>query len=630
MTPDVRDRSVQQVKADVQRLLARPLADADLRAHLEELARQWAFSGLTWLWGPELYRRNRVLFRPFILGHFGTTQILPGWRWKQIEWKGHTGEILERWLAEVDRNDDVELFRRLYQWKIDNRARDRKHGERILPDLLRRFDAAPGPAARAVVLSKFNFFLELDEMTAIRLYQKDAATTTPFILTHMPMRGGWTGNKCTFWETLFKLAQERGDQAFALRIYRRQAPLDQWEKDALQLCRSISDPATLCGQLEERHPEGWGLDLGVTVEHLIAARGRDVVPYVLKHMKEVWLSWDARGGYRQPLDMAYANGWWDLWSGLLRVSAPPKDWNKVVLDLVQDQTLNETEVVRRLLLLTGISREWNFGGFGLAQVQQLDDPTATALYDRFPHLVRGPFKLHLQTGFWSSLPGLIRRVLERQDETMIDFLASRLVNRRNYGYGAAKPLEDLEPLADYFQVLRERDPAEFARRAANVLTLVPAYTFWSYGRTIHDNRLARLLLERSLDSFLGDAAALRDLVEASEIHVQQLAYRVLGLDDDRARAAAAANLDILIGTLLRPLQRSTRLAAFKALANAAAFSKDNAGQVLERARDAFQLPDKKYPKEKLVSLIGEVLNRWPELRSAAEQPVVYRRREVAI
>ena len=163
-----------------------------------------------------------------------------------------------------------------------------------------------------------------------------------------------------------------------------------------------------------------------------------------------------------------------------------------------------------------------------------------------------------------------------------------------------------------------------------MLTQVPAYTFGSYDRVIRENRLARLLLERSLESFLGDAVALRDLVEASEIHVQHLAYRVLGLDDDRARAAAVDNLDILIGTLLRPLQRATRLAAFGALANAAVTSVDNARRVVERARDALALPDRKYPKDALVSLIGMLLHRWPELRSRTEEPVIYRRRETLV
>jgi len=37
------------------------------------------------------------------------------------------------------------------------------------------------------------------------------------------------------------------------------------------------------------------------------------------------------------------------------------------------------------------------------------------------------------------------------------------------------------------------------------------------------------------------------------------------------------------------------------------------------------LPDKKYPKEELVGLMGRALAQWPSLRSANEAPVVFRR-----
>src|SRR5207248_1633874 len=99
MAAELRDRKPAEVEADVRRLLARDLSDADLRAELEELARQWAFSGLTWLWGPALYRRNKVLFRSFILAQFGTSQFVGQSKWEPVLWKGATGEVLERWLA---------------------------------------------------------------------------------------------------------------------------------------------------------------------------------------------------------------------------------------------------------------------------------------------------------------------------------------------------------------------------------------------------------------------------------------------------------------------------------------------------------------------------------------------------
>jgi hypothetical protein len=77
-----------------------------------------------------------------------------------------------------------------------------------------------------------------------------------------------------------------------------------------------------------------------------------------------------------------------------------------------------------------------------------------------------------------------------------------------------------------------------------------------------------------------------------------------------------------MGTLLRPMRRGTRTVAFSALANAAGTLEDTR-VILERAKDALNLPDVRYPKEKLLGLIASLLHRWPELRATREQPIVY-------
>jgi hypothetical protein len=141
---------------------------------------------------------------------------------------------------------------------------------------------------------------------------------------------------------------------------------------------------------------------------------------------------------------------------------------------------------------------------------------------------------------------------------------------------------------------------------------------------IRENRLARLLLERAPASYLADPRSVADLIEGSEIHVMALGYRILGLNDPRAIEMARTHADLLIGTLLRPLHRSTRRLAFDALANAAS-TPELAARILARAREAFALPDDHYPKDALVILVATILDRWPELRGPREQPTVYRK-----
>lgn len=617
-----------QLEQTIRALLQRPVADAELREHLEKLAAaEISFSGFTWLFGPELYRRNRILFRPFILSRFSTYMTLPKWKVEVIHWKGDKAKILEAWLAEVDHNDDADLFRKLYDWrlaaKFNWKLRD-KRSQEISQDVLSRFRGAGTPAKRQVLLRKFDLWFQLDEETACGLYDIDPRAAGPFILRRLP--SGWLSGapKRALWGRLVQLAEQRKDDDFHWKLYRRQVPLADWTKECLRLCERIRDGAELVRELEKRHPEGWGVNLADGFYQLVRRRGRDVFPYVMRHLRQVWGSWFGRGSYGKMADYAREQGWWDFWSALIRVCSAPKEFNKEVLALLENRGLPEKDVVERLLTLAGVSREWNWAGFGVAAVHQLEEPVALLFYERFPDLLRGPYKLHLQSHVWGqNFPRLLERFLAVDDEEMIDHLASRIVTRSGRWGNAQKMLADAEKLADYYAALKS-DETVFSRRAASVLGKVPAYSIWQYNQLIRENRLARLLFERSAASYLADPRSLADLVEASEIHVMALAYRALGLDDDRARAQAARHLSLLMGTLLRPMQRDTRTLAFAALANAAS-TIETARLILERARDALSLPDVRYPKEKLLGLIARLLHRWPELRGPQEQPVVYER-----
>ncbi len=617
-----------ELEQTIRTLLQRPMADTELRDQLEKLAEAEAsFSGFTWLFGPELYRRNRILFRPFILSRFSTYMVLPKWRVEEIKWKGPKAGILDPWLAEVDRNDDVELFRKLYEWKLsaqfDWRMRDKK-SETLRKELLARFRGAANAPQRETVLRKLDLWFNLDEATACSIYEIDHRAAGPFILRHLPSSWFSGEQKRTLWGRMHSLADQRRDEDFRWRLYRRQVPLPDWTKECLGLCDNVSDPSKLVQELLRRHPEGYGINLADGFYQMVQRRGRDVFPYVMRHLRQVWGGWFGRGSYGRMADLARQHGWWDLWAALIRVCSGPKEFNKEIHSILTDSSLTKKLAEERLLALAGVSREWNWPGLGIATVHQLEESTAMLFYERFPDLLRGPFKLHVQGNMWGeTYPKLLDRFLADGDEEMVDHLASRIITRSGRWGNAQKLLAEAEKLADYYGAMKS-DEAVFSRRAASVLGRIPAYSIWQYNPLVQENRLARLLFERSASSYLADPCSVSDLVEAAEIHVMALAYRALGLDDDRAREQAVHHLPLLMGTLLRPMQRGTRILAFGALANAAV-SAETARTVLDRARDAMFLPDLRYPKEDLLGLIAKLLRHWPELRGPGEQPVIYKK-----
>ena len=613
-------RKPHEVRALIEKTLNLPVPDSELREKLEELSHEDSFSGFTWKWGPILYKRNKVMFRPFIMAHFSTIMRESTFRWAPVEWKGEAERSLSVWLETADKENDIQLFRRLYMWKVTPPRKWLPDRAAVCRDLKERFKSAGSPAERSVVLAKFDSTFSLNEETAIELYRTDRELAKPFILKHLPTLW-WDNEKRALWEGLRKLASESHDDELYYLLYRKQVPIPLWKAEVLELCNTVREPAGLVEALNIRHPEGHYMDLSDTYYQLALKRGEDVIPYVLKNLRHVWFKWPwQRSGYDKLLVLARQKEWLGLWAGLVRISCQPDEYNKEVQSLLDNRTLPVAEVRRRLLMLAGVSREFNFPGLGFATVRQLDDKTALSFYERFPDLLRGPFRMHVAVSYGHTYTKFAQKLFEEDDHGLIDFMASRLITR-NYLDRSPQVASMVESFSRYYERLRHDSP-EFSARACEVLSQIPAYSIYMYNNLIKDNRLARLMLERSSSYYLNDPVGMSNIIEAPEIHVQALAYRALGLDDDRARNIAADTIEVLLGTILRPLHKKTRLLAFGALLSAA-HEPECAKRIHLRAREALDLPDTRYPKEKLLALIAQLLVRFPELRSEREKPVVF-------
>ena len=582
----------------VRQILDNPQSGRDCLTALETgPASHFGFPGLTWLWGPELYQRDRILFRPLLLAKFSHQTWAGGWRWTPTPWSAR----LQSWLEQADKDQDVELCQRLIAWKLLALAGfvHSKLSPLVRAELLRRLKHQKTTGQRLLELRKLDFWFQLDQATAVELYGIDPACSS-YILRHLPRP------QKTFWHKLFQLAQ-RQDQLFAFKIYRALIPLPQWESEVQELCRRPLKAEELVQELELRSPaHGYGEGFARVLYQILQARGRDAFAYVMPQLQRIWKPLLGRGNYGKMLDLADSKGWDDLWCAILRTCASPQEFN-ANLRILALQPGNP-----RLLGLSGVSSEWNFGPLGLARVQILESPTALALYRANPHWLRGPFKLNLQV--YPNQKGytdLLKLLIEQSEEELIDLLASRYILSN-------QALPEVQMLTDYYASLEDQR----ARRGANVLGKLPAFSIWNYPELIRKNRLARALFERSVADYAQDSLALSDLVEASEIHAMALGYRALSQADPQQ---AASHLELLLGCLFRPMQRLTRGYALAALERAAQTDQATAARILKAAREAQRLPDQHYPKEDLLALLGSLLNRWPELRCPREQPVIYRR-----
>jgi predicted DNA-binding WGR domain protein len=290
----------------LQALLDEPLDDDALLQRLEAFRTELAFAGLIRVWGPALYRRNAERFRPF---------LQPYLMWLQGKW----GKEFEGWLAEAERADDAEVFRRLYAAKLQKTVGD-QHGaleKRWRGDLLAAFRSAASPAARARVLARHDLAWTLDESTALELYNLDAAARD-FILGHLDYSQYGSRDR---YANLRSRAQKAGDDDFFFVLYCRTVTTKQWQQDIVALADQVVDADRLVAELERRHP-AWG-NTAAGIEALLRRRGKDVLPYVLNHLDTLTGAWHIQPP-RSLLDLALSRGWTDLWGGLVRRLADPK------------------------------------------------------------------------------------------------------------------------------------------------------------------------------------------------------------------------------------------------------------------------------------------------------------------
>lgn len=497
--------------------------------------------------------------------------------------------------------------------RAEERRRSREEAQRWAAELVTRFGAALSAEERSAVLAEFDQPHVLDEEAALVLYLAQPQLTSAFIQRHLP-RGRRTDDASSHWQRLMGQARAHGDEPLYFALYRAQAPAEQWTRDASQLASRVADAQSLCAELQRRHPNRWRPDVGAQLALLAQERGEHVLPYLLANAREVW-SASRRSGFEQIADLARRAGWLELWAAVLGSCASTSEYDREVLGLVQDQSMPEPELSRRLLVLADVGSGPPSGH----RVRPLRDTTLLALYDRFPQLARGAFRRQLDPSPSRPRSGLTERAIQRRDDELIDLMAARLAVRAERS-GAERLLQVAAMTARYLETAAP-DAAATGLRASAILRRLPPRSIHSPRELMRRNPLARLLFERAVEACLSTPEAAADLLRAEDDHICSIAVRALTGDDPRAVVLARQNRDLLLGSLERRMPRAVTRQALRTL-DRLADEPAEAAQLLAWARRALA---RRGPDDALLALVARQLSRHPLLREPGEKPTVYRR-----
>lgn len=483
-------------------------------------------------------------------------------------------------------------------------------------ELAARFTAGATPEARARVLTEMDGPYTLGEEAALVLYRLQPDLASGFIQRHLP-RGRRAEDASSPWQRLMGQALARQDAPLHFALYRIQAPAEQWSRDTLALIQEVREPERLCAELERRHPQRRRPDIGPHLAALALQRGEDLLPYLLRQAADVW-SRGRREGYEPMLDLARRQGWWELCALLLRIAGTAAEYDREVLALVRERDVADAEIRLRLALLAGTG--------ALAQIptrtKLLKEPTLAALYDRFPHIMRGPFRSQIEPLPARPLTGVLELAIGRRDDELIDMLVARLAVRVERS-GGERLMRAASLAGDYLKA-PAADPVSVGRRVVSILTSIPAADMRAQRELLRRNPLARLLFERASEASLGSFEMAAELMQAQNPHVRALAVRALTGNHGPWNMLVRQGLEPLLACLERPLARTVARQALRALGRIAE-EPAQAQRVAQWVRGILAQPQWSGPKDELVALLARQLDRFPSLRHADEHVTVYRR-----
>jgi len=174
-----------RLKSVLERLFATSPSDEALFEQFSSFLSAKALGGLTWFWGPELYRRNRLRSLPFIMRYFSQYDREDSADDNLIPWAAHA-DRLESWLGEARENRDSWLVQKLTRWKF-SKAPFGIDEERFGQELLRQFRKATKKSARAQVLHAFDSRFPLTESLAHSYANCKRCSSADYRLVPTPM-----------------------------------------------------------------------------------------------------------------------------------------------------------------------------------------------------------------------------------------------------------------------------------------------------------------------------------------------------------------------------------------------------------------------------------------------------------
>ena len=556
------------IQQQINMALTHHTENRSLVRELAQIAEEPDFSRFAAHWAPALYERNAIFFENFLVRHLDS-------------FRHHT--IIEKLLLQAEDDGHDSLFQGLYR-KVVNEERWNAELHTLTTSPL-----SDEMVLRAVRRRTFRgMWFGLSEKTALALYHRNPDLFGPIIVGNV--RRGWRRNGSESFTSLRSAALDRGNEAFALTIFRTIADETMWSTEIRRLLRLNLPPEQIVNALQERHPASvWLFDANVLTE-LVRHYGSAVLPYL-----EQGSFYNIEGNWPALLATVKKTGNEAAYWRLFQKFGESNTWNKELRSLI---TSHIDDTTLKMTLQHCMPTSENIGW-------RLDNEIAFRLYQRLPDVSR-PFVERFvdepDLQLWAAAEA-------RGDEELLNFLSfcaieqcnrlaryvSHTPDQQRRNRHERKDIRQLEALSNIvlarFDRLAADSPALYVRHAAAILSYIKPHQ-WGFEQSREYNPILTALATHHHPAWLASPEAMCELLESPNISVQLLGLEFLSQGGKDAAQRIVENIHILRALLLGRARISTKKIVLICLEQAAQEDQVTAAVVLPLLAEAVDVRGK--------------------------------------
>lgn len=557
------------------------LQESDRKVVLKEveiLRTAPTFNDYADIWAPGLYKLDPVFFKSFI--KYNLRRDL------------HRNKpFMKELLSLADNQKDFDLYQWLYPFIYNQKKWNEELKNSCNLSDTKLFE-------ESIEKLTLNNFWTIDEPVAVALYKKNPSAVKQIILSALPFR--W-GNQSMLKE-LRKLVKENKDEALYFSLYKRLGNINDW-LEAIDDLVKAKKKDNIIEELENITLENWfgySQDTIKIFDKVYDNFGKHSLPYLKRHMNFIrFVKQNLKDNFLAKIKQKESeNDYMEMFT----LICDPKQWLNKIDEILSDKRISKVTKIYYLHYLSSSG--------GNVRYYALTEDVALKIFELSPEILIKYFSNNMNNPY----PELYNRAVATNNQDLEDIIIINALKITYWRIQKEKNIQEFHNnIINNLEALRVKSVSEFVKRISIILSRFEAYDIWNLKSLQTKNQLVNYVFTTPNELWLNHPEYIRDLLESPNIFVQIKAFEILKLKDSRVIQPIKTNIDILLATILKRYYKRTLTLLFEVLEYGIVNDPDIARIAMPKLMEALTIRAKKYPRDKIIALLGRLKYYNPEL-----------------